>query len=217
MDLETRSRFLLKLGIGAVAILAVLGRGFVEQDPLAIKIAEQLVTIAATHVLVRARQSERRALVVVEQRWFPLGAVMTVGAGRDPVFLGELTAVDVGVALFALGGCLGEVHIDERGFQVGRLMAVAASNGPVRADQGELGLAVIEASEVFPGLGGVASLTAGRGAVRAESLHALGKLIVVRILVAGGAGKLLEVIDGCCLGRVGAFGRCGLHGSGSLQ
>ena len=96
-------------------------------------------------------------------------------------------------------------------------MAVGAGNGTVRADKGKLSLAVIEPGKVFPILGGVTSFAAGGRAVGAESLHALGKLVPVRILVAGNTGKFLEMINRRCLGRRRAFGGCGLHDGGSGQ
>lgn len=140
---------------------------------------------------------------------------MAIGARGDARGLGELTAMNVGMAFFALRRGLGEVHVDELHFQVRRLVAVHASYGSMCSQEGELGPVVIEPRKVVPVPGGMAGFATGRSAVGAERFHALGKLAAVRVLVTGGAGKFLEVIN-----RAGLVtGRCGsgltLYGRGS--
>ena len=89
--------------------------------------------------------------------------------------------------------------------------------GAMGAEERELGPVVIEARDILPVPGGMAGFAAGRCAVGAERLHALGKLAPVRVLVTGGTGKLAEVIYGAGLiaGRRGR--RLSLHGDRSRE
>jgi hypothetical protein len=57
----------LKLGIGPVAVFAVLGGGFVEQHLLPFHIAKEFVAAGTTDVLVRTGQSKLGALVMIEK------------------------------------------------------------------------------------------------------------------------------------------------------
>jgi hypothetical protein len=202
----------LKLGVRTVTVFAVLGRGFVEQYLLAFHLAEELMAVATADVFVGSRQREGRALVMIEKRGLPPGGGMTAGAGGIAPGLGELTAVNVGMAFLALRRGLGEVHVGELHFEVRRPVAVNASHGSMRAEESEPGPVVIEARDILPVPGGMAGFAAGGCAVGAERLHALGKLAAVRVLVTGGAGKIREVINGGGL----VAGRCGrglsLHG-----
>jgi len=185
----------LKLGIGPVAVFAILRRGLVEQHLLAFHIAEEFVAAGTADVFVRAGQGKLGALVMIEKRWPPLGSVVAIGAWGNAFGPHKLTAMNVGMAFLAFRRGLREVHVDELCFQVRRPVAVDASHGPMGAEQRELGPVVIEACEVFPALGGMAGLAAGRSVVAAERFHAPGELAAVRILVASGAGQILEVID----------------------
>lgn len=208
-DCDTQSFTLglcLKLGVRTVTVFAVLGGGFVEQHLLAFNVAEELMAGGTADVLVRPRQCESRALVMIEKRGLPLGGVVTVGAGDIAPRLGELTAMNVGMAFLALRRGPGEVHVDELHFQVRRTVAVDASHGAMCAEESEPGPVVIEARDVLPVLGGMAGFAAGGCAVAAERPHALGKLATVRVLVAGGAGRIREVIDrgGLVAGRFGS-------------
>ena len=90
----------------------------------------------AFHVTMDALQRERSAFVVIEQRRFPLGAVVTIGAGCGRA-LGELPAVNVFVTVLALVRRGFEIHVEQAGFQIWRLMAVDTSGGPVRPNQRE--------------------------------------------------------------------------------
>src|ERR1700693_142390 len=174
------------------------------------------MAIIAADVLVRARECEGGPFVVVESRGLPLCAIVASGAGRD-VSPGELAAMGVGMARLALERSLGEIGVDELGSQVGRLVAINAGHGAMGADQRELGFGVIEAGKVFPVPGGVTGLAASGLSVCAEGCNAPGELAAVRILVTGGTGKILKVIDG---GRPVVRGfrwRCSLHGSRSRQ
>jgi len=202
-----------------VAVLTVLGGGFVEQHLLAFDIAEEFVAGGAADVFVRAGQGKWGALVVVKKRRLPLGGIVAIGAGGDALGSGELTAMNVQMAFFALRRSLGEVHVDKLRFQVRRLVAVNASHGTMGAEESELGPVVIEAREVGPALGGMAGFAAGRSAVAAERFHTLGELALVRVLVTGGAREVLEVINrsGPVAGRFGSGLSFRGHGSGQQR
>jgi len=178
-----------------VAILAILGSGFVEKNLLAVDVAEELVAVGTAHILVRACQRKLGSLVMIKERGLPLGDAVAVGTGCDSFGLGELTAVNILMAVFAFRRSLGEINVEELGFKVGRFVAIDTRDRTMRTEQSELGAVVIEAREVFPILGGVAGFATDGRTVSAESLHALGELPVVRIFVAGRAGKLLEMIN----------------------
>lgn len=125
---------------------------------------------------------------------------MTVDARSDAV-LGELLAVNILVAVLTLSWRGSEVCRDELGLQVGRLVAIDAGGGLVRSHQWERRLRVVEARELAPLLGGVASFAAHGRSVGASLLHAFGKLPFVRIFVAGRAGEILPVIEDNRFGR----------------
>ncbi len=131
-------------GTGRVTCLALLRRRLVEKHFLAFNHPNLFVASSALHVLVQALQRKGRPLVMVEQRRLPLGAVVAVDAGGDAV-LGELFAVDLLMAIFALGRCRREIRSDELGLQVRRLMAINTSRGLVRAYKGKRRLRVVEA------------------------------------------------------------------------
>lgn len=108
--------------------------------------------------------------------------------------LGELAAVDVFMALLAFLRGLLEVHVGHFCFEVRWLVAVDTSDRPVRTHQREGRRAVVEAIQFAPGFGVVAGLASGGLAVGRDFDHAILELTVVRILVAGLAGEILEVI-----------------------
>ena len=122
---------------------AVLWGGSVEEHGLAFDGACQLVTCVTTNVLVRPLQWKVSPLVVIKQRWLPLCAIVALGARRDSA-LDELPAVNVLMALLAFRRRRFKVDIDQAGFLVGRLMAVHASGGAMRAKQREGSFGVIE-------------------------------------------------------------------------
>lgn len=167
-----------------MAVFAILQRRFVVEDLFTLEILEQLVTAAAAHILVSARECELRPLVVIESRGLPLGRVVAVGA-RSDVCLGKLAAVRISVALLALERRVTELRIEKFRAEVRRLVAVNASHRAMCAHQGELGLVVVESSQILPCLGAVASFASERRAVGAAHFHPFSKLIVVRIFVAG--------------------------------
>ena len=90
-------------------------------------------------------QREARSSVVIEQRWLPLGAVMTLGAGRSAIRLYELGPMNIGVAPLASCRRHLEINVDKFGLKIGRLVAIDASHGAMRSEQGERSLGMIEA------------------------------------------------------------------------
>ena len=62
--------------------LAFLRRWFVEEHCICGDKFRQLVAIAAAHILVRPSQREFRSPFMVEERRFPLHAVMALDAAR---------------------------------------------------------------------------------------------------------------------------------------
>lgn len=69
---------------------------------------------------------------------------MTFRATRN-IPCGELLRVDVFMAILALRGRGLEVHVDQLGFNVRRLVAIDASRSAMRAEQGKLRLGMVEA------------------------------------------------------------------------
>jgi len=173
---------------------AVLWRRFVEEDRFVGDDFVQFVTISTLDVLVCATQGERGSLVVIEQRGLPFRAVVAVGAGGCFPF-GKLLSVDVLMALLALHRGSLEIHIDQLGFEVWRFVTVDARRRPMRSEQGELGLGMIEGREFLPRLGGMASLATGGSFIRADLRHALVELALMGIVVTTGAVEALPVID----------------------
>ena len=183
-----------------MAAFTLFGRVLVEEDLLPLKLAVVLMAAGARHVLVEPLKRELGLLVVVKQRRLPLGGIVTIDTGGHAV-LGELLAVDIFVAVFALGGSGREVRLDQLGLHIGRLMAVDAGRGPVRPQQRERSLGMVKARELIPFLRGMAGLAASRDAIHESFPHALGKLAIVRILVAGFARQILPMVEHRRLGR----------------
>ena len=174
---------------------AILWRGFVEENGFVGDDFVQFVTIGTLYILVCATQGERGPLFVIEQRGLPFRAVVAVGARGRVAFGDELLSVDVLVAVLALhrGGL--EIHIDQLGFEVWRFVAVDARGYPMRSEQRELGLGMIERGELLPRLGAMAGLATGGSFISAELIHALLELAFMRIVVTTGAVEAFPSID----------------------
>ena len=179
-----------------MAICAAFRGRRVEEDLLSVDGTEKLVATGAGNVAVLTFECEGCPFVVIEQRRLPLSCVMAIGAQRNFIRkeLAELASMHVLVAVFTLFGCLFEIHVDELGFQIRRLMAINTGYGSMRTSKRERRGIVIEAVQFAPGLGGVASLAAHRLPVLAKLGHALLELSVMNVLVTGGAGEIVEVI-----------------------
>ena len=128
---------------------ALLGRGLVKQNGFCASRFRQLVAVDAADVLVGATQRESSSLVMVEQRWLPLHAVVAFGATRG-LARSKLLSVDILMAIFALRRGRLEIYVDQLRFKIARLVAINAGRGAVRSQQREIGLGVIEAREFFP-------------------------------------------------------------------
>ena len=177
--------------------VSAAGRGGrVEQDLLAVDWPEKLMAAGAGHIAVLAFQGELGPLVMIKQGRLPLGRVVAVPAGSDLVRieLRKLPAVDIFMALLALLRRLFEVHIDELGFQIRRLVAIDAGDGSMRARQGERCRAVIKAVQLFPGFRRVTGLAAHGLPVFAELGHPLLELPVMHVLMAARARQVFEVV-----------------------
>ena len=164
--------------------------GGVKEDLLAVYLAEKLVAAGAGDIAVLAFQGELSPLVVIEERRLPFGRVVAVSTWYDlaRIELRELPAVDILMALLALLRRLLEVHIDELGFQIWRLVAIDAGDRAMRRR------AVIKAVQLFPRLSGVASLAAHRLPVLADLGHALLELSMMHVFMAAGARQVFKVV-----------------------
>jgi len=176
--------------IRSVAIRAILGCGFVEQDGLTLDLALQGVAHRATHICVSACQRELSAFVVVERGGRPTLIHVTIPALRDSIFRGKLAAVRICVAPFAILRRSLELNLLAARE---RLVAFVACNGAMSSDQGKFGFRVVEAADVDPGPGAVARFAAQRGPIGALLGHALLEFALVGIGVAGRAGAVREM------------------------
>jgi hypothetical protein len=113
---------------------------------------------------------------VVKIGRLPAIVVVTTGALRDIPAAGKLAGVRVVVATGTLQRQCPEVHVLQRPFEIGRTMAIGASNSTMCAEQWKPGSCVIEAAEFLPLNGRVAGLASGRAAVRPPGCHLLAEL-----------------------------------------
>lgn len=169
------------------------GRGLIEQDIFTFDHPRQLVTTLTAYIAVHPREREAGTLVMVEQRWLPAGAIVAVRTGSRSSGR-ELPAMDIRMAVLALRRRRPEVHINQLSLQVGRLVAIHAGGGTVRAQQRKRSRGMVEGREILPGFRRMAGLAARRLAIRSLPLHALAELAVMRIRMATGARELVPVI-----------------------
>ena len=178
---------------GPMAGGAILWRRLVEEHGLSGHHFRQLMALGAAHILMSAAQGERSSLLVVEERGLPPHAVVALGTARN-VSHSELLAVNVFMAVLALCRCGLEVHIDQLGFKIRRLVAVHAWRRTVRSEQREFRLGVVEARKLLPRLCGVTGFAPRHRTIGARLLHALFELTFMRIAVATGAVEVAPVI-----------------------
>ena len=178
-----------------VAVACGAGRRcwLVEEDFLSFDLAEIDVTIAARDILVGALQREG-SLLMIEQRWLPFGAVVAVAAWSLLVGTGELAAMHVFMAVFALCWRGLERNMQHRLFHIRRLVAVNAGYRAMRTHQREVGLRMIEGGHVLPSLRGVACFAACRLARRIQLGDAVREFAFVNVLMASYATQVIEVI-----------------------
>jgi hypothetical protein len=93
------------------------------------------------HIFVSPFEGEF-CFVVIEERWFPLVAVVTSGAvvGTSS----ELAGMRVFVAFYACFGHICELHMLQIQLHVGWLVTVGACDSAMGAKQGKAGLFVVE-------------------------------------------------------------------------
>lgn len=82
-------------------------------------------------------------------------------------------------------------------------MALPASDRAVGAHKGKLGLGMIEAVDVYPGLNVMAGFTTERSPIGTLARHAVVEFTFVRILVASSAITIFEVIRNDLVGAPG--------------
>lgn len=79
---------------------AFLRGGLIKKDRFRVHFTDELMASGAAHVAMSSLQRKIRALVVIEKRGLPLGAIVASHAGGHSGFR-ELTTVNVLVAFFA--------------------------------------------------------------------------------------------------------------------
>jgi len=123
----------------AVASSAGGRRRLIKQDGLSVHVLEVRVTGLTAHIFMRALQG-KYGFFMVECRGTPLCYIVTIRAeGGSAFFLDELWAMDVLMAVLALCGCLGVVHILQGPFHVRRAVAAIASYSLVGSQKVKLG------------------------------------------------------------------------------
>jgi hypothetical protein len=147
------------------------------------------VASVAQNVCVASRQRKRSALIVVESRWHPANGVVAICAARLAV-LDELPSVNIRVTVLAIFRRAFERYFANAG---GRLVARAAGNRAVSANQRKIRFRVIEASCIDPRLNAMASLTTHGRAIGSAQRHLSIELAMMRIGVAGYATSILEI------------------------
>jgi len=173
-----------------VAIRAILWRGLVEQNRLALDLALQGVAHGATHVCVAARQRELCAFVVVERGRGPPLIHVAIPALGDSILGSELAAVRIRMAGFAILRRSLELNFVRAGE---RFVAFAAGHPAMSPNQREFRFRMVEAADVDPGPSAVARFAAERGSIGALLRHALLEFAFMGIGVAGGARAVFEV------------------------
>lgn len=172
---------------------ALLRRGLVEQDRLAVHSPVELMAILALYVLVHALEREAGTSIMVKKRRAPLRAVVAFCASRHRGF-GELLPVNVLMTLLAPARSGLEVNVCEIDLHVGRLVTIHACSCPVCSQQRERSLRVIELRQLLPRLGGMACLAAAGAAVSLRFPHPLIELTAVGIGVATRAPQVGPVV-----------------------
>ena len=173
-----------------MAIRAVLWRGFVEQNRLALDFALQGVAHRAAHICVAACQRELRALIVVKRGRGPPLIDMAISTLCDSVLGHKLAAVRIRVAGFAILRRSFELNIVGAGKH---LVAFVTRHTSMRTEQSKFCFRMVEAADVDPGSGAVAGFAAEGSPIGALLSHAVLEFTLVGIGVAGGARAVREM------------------------
>ena len=123
---------------------AVPGSRLIEEDVFAVHGANQSMAGRAFDIFVPTGKWESCPVVVVEQGRLPLDRVATIETGRRFSPAGELPGMRVFMTILTLGGRRGELHVPERGFEIGRPVATRAGHRAMRADKRKRRRGVIE-------------------------------------------------------------------------
>ena len=113
-----------------MAIRTILRRWLIEQNQLALHLALQRVAHGTSHVGMPSLQRKLRTLIVIERRRRPSLDDVTVPALGDPVLRGELAAMRVSMAGFAILRCSFELDVMRA---LRWLVAIAARHRAVSA------------------------------------------------------------------------------------
>src|SRR5258708_18739353 len=126
------------------------------------------MALGAAHIFVPSGQRELRSLIVIESRRRPAHGRVAVIARGHAVLGGKLRAMYVSMAGVAILRRSLELNVMRAGE---RLVAVAAGDHAMPADQIAFRLRVIESLNVDPGAHIVAGLASHRRAIGAEGGH----------------------------------------------
>lgn len=177
-----------------VAGLAFRRRRPIEDHNVPVYFPLKVMALAAGHILMCTLQVEFGASVMVEVRRLPSKGIMATGTIRDISASNELARVGIFVATRTLLRSSPKIDIFQGSLQGGRTMTIGTSNATMRADEWEFCRRMVEAIEFLPGIDCVARLATHGTAVGAASLHPVTEFATVRILMAGGARTILELI-----------------------
>jgi len=173
-----------------VAVGAFLGCRLVEKNFLSGDGPEEIVTFVTFHIRVSALQWEVRAGVVIEGRWRPPLNIVTVGTSGLSFLRCKLSSVGVNVAGFAVLWRSLELNFPRCGLD---LVALPTADRAMRPKQRKLRLGVIKSVHICPGLVVVARLTTEICSVGSLLRHPFAEFAFVGVLMACGAGLILEV------------------------
>lgn len=174
--------------LACVAVRTLVRRVFVNHNFFLANRSRLRMAFAAVDIRMSTRQRQVRLRVMVKCGGHPTLHIMAFRAMRLIVFGQELSIVRVLMAGLALLRRAFESRFGSRS----RLVALSTCHGSVCPQEWKLCLRVIEAADVPPGLGIVASLAAKRPSVRTFSRHLLVELTFMRVLMASRAGLVLE-------------------------
>lgn len=173
-----------------MAIRAILRRGLIEQNRLALDLALQCMAHRASHICVAASQWELCAFIVIKGGRGPALIHMAVRAPGDPALCVKLAAVWIRVAGFAI--LRRSLELNFVGARE-HFVAFAAGDAAVSSDQWKFCFRMVEAANVDPGSRAVARFAALGRAVGAFGRHALYEFALMRIHVAGSASAVFEM------------------------
>jgi len=182
--------WLQRSGIRTVAIRTFLRCRLVEQNQLSLDLPLQLVALFALKIGVAARQWKLCALVMVKCRWRPALVHVAVPAFSYTFLRCKLVAMRLCVARFAILRRSLELNVVSAGY---RFMALAARHNSMGALQRKFCFRMVESAYVDPRARYVTRFATLRRAIGFFLGHAVFKLTLVGIGVAGGACAVLKM------------------------